>query len=154
MFCKKCGQELNDNARFCFECGSAQKDEIRVQSDDEIKARKKKNEKYDKENIPVKKWTIMTIVGGLLTYLSVFHDIFFGLSGVAAVISDCVFTYGAVMLIMYASMLLGVSPDKTSEAVKKGIEQAEKKNEENDRIRRLNNEWNNAQRDYDRYNKK
>ena len=75
---------------------------------------------------------ILTVVGGIIAYLAVFKDAF-GVVGVA--IFACGFC-----------PLFGISGEDIEENQKKHIDRLE--------IEKLNHEWNNAQRKYERYNGK
>lgn len=82
---------------------------------------------------------IFAIAGGIVTYLSVFHNAFGGASGFLAVVGVAIFACGFCPL-------FGISGEDIEENQKKHIDRLE--------IEKLNHEWNNAQRKYDRYNGK
>ncbi len=82
---------------------------------------------------------ILTVVGGIIAYLAVFKDAFGGASGFLAVVGVAIFACGFCPL-------FGISGEDIEENQKKHIDRLE--------IEKLNHEWNNAQRKYDRYNGK
>ena len=83
---------------------------------------------------------IFAIAGGIVTYLSVFHNAFGGASGFTAVI-------GGVFLAVGCCGVFGIPIDEFTRKMDDDWEEKKK-------IERLNHEWNNAQRKYDRYNGK
>lgn len=82
---------------------------------------------------------ILTVVGGIIAYLAIFKDAFGGASGFLAVVGVAIFAYGFCPL-------FGISDEDIEENQKKHIDRLE--------IEKLNHEWNNAQRKYERYNGK
>ena len=81
---------------------------------------------------------VLIIAGAVVAYLSIFHDAFGGASGFMAVL-------GVSIVVLLVCLLFGISGsdiDRNSNH----IDRLE--------IEKLNNEWNNAQRKYDRYNPK
>ena len=79
---------------------------------------------------------ILAIAGGIVTYLSVFHNAFGGASG-----------FTAVFLAVGCCGVFGIPIDEFTRKMDEDWEEKKK-------IERLNHEWNNAQRKYDRYNGK
>ncbi len=82
---------------------------------------------------------ILAVVGGIIAYLAIFHDAFGGASGFLAVV-------GGAFVFIGVCAVFGISGEDIEEYQKKHIDRFE--------IERLNHEWNNAQRKYDRYNGK
>lgn len=141
-YCTKCGHRLNDEDSFCSRCGAVQE-----------KNRNNSSKKYSKKAKQPKIMgnllcisIAMTCIGGLVTYLSVFHNFFGGLSGFAAVVGGFILLAGFTMLIM----LLG----DNHEVIDKSFEESRARQEKEWEIRRANRIWNEEQRNNDRRYKK
>lgn len=92
-----------------------------------------------KKSIAIVASIVLVIAGAVIAYLSIFHDAFGGASGFLAVV-------GVVIVAVPVCALLGISGSDIEKHNNTHIDRME--------IERLNNEWNNAQRKYDRYNPK
>lgn len=87
---------------------------------------------------------LLSLAGGIVTYLSVFHDVFGGASGFMAVVGALVLLVGVTLFLK----AIGVSDEEIAELSDKANRESERERE----IRKANYIWNDAQRDYDRYN--
>ena len=138
MICPKCKSKIKDGSNFCSKFG-ANCDTIAIDNS-ESDIQNQENEKHGTLMISL----ILSIVGGLIAYLSVFHDAFGGASGFTAVVGAFVLLIGVILF----SRAIGVSDDVIIESLNKANRKYERERE----IREANRIWNDAQRDYDRYN--
>ncbi len=135
MTCKKCNAEIKDGSNFCSKCG-AKCDTIVTN------ASESNEQRHSTFIFPL----IISIIGGLLTYLSIFHDAFGGASGFMAVIGGIILLCG----VMYLAKMSGMSDEEINAA----IEKADEKRQREEDIREANRIWNDAQRKNDRRYKK
>ena len=69
MFCKKCGTEMSDNAKFCPKCGYAREENNNVQNSQNVVDDKTLKEKITpKFNLPYKE---ITTIGSAILYFFV-----------------------------------------------------------------------------------
>ena len=137
MICPKCNSEIKNRSNFCSKCG-AKCNTIATASQDQGQ----KSQKQGNFLFPI---TIM-IIGGLITYLSVFHDAFGGASGFMAVVGGFIL----LVTVIYLAHMLGMSDEEINAAIKKANEKAQRERD----IREANRIWNDAQRENDRRYKK
>lgn len=138
MICSKCNAKIKDESNFCSKCGT--KCDTIATNNLKSNKQKQENEKHGTFVIPL----IISIIGGLIAYLSVFHDAFGSASGFMAVLGGILLFVGIISL----AKALGMSDEEIDAA----IEEAEEKQQREKDIREANRIWNDAQRDYDRYN--
>lgn len=132
MVCPKCKAKIKDRSNFCSKCGA--KCGIIATDNSKSDIQKQENKKHGTFMISL----VISIIGGLIVYLSVFHDAFGGASGFTAII-------GGVFLAAGCCGVFGIPIDEFTRGMDENWEEKKK-------IERLNHEWNDAQRDYDRYN--
>ncbi len=138
MTCPKCNAVIKDGSNFCSKCGA--KCNTVATNNSKPNEQQQKNEKHGTFIIPL----IISIIGGLITYLSVFHDAFGGASGFMAVVGAIILFGGVISL----AKALGMSDEEINDAIEKAEERQQKEKD----IKEANRIWNDAQRDYDRYN--
>ena len=131
MICPKCNAKIKDGSNFCSKCG-AKCDTISTDNSESV-IQNQEGKKHGSFMISL----ILSIIGGLIAYLSVFHDAFGGASGFMAVVGGIILFVGIISL----AKALGMSDEEINAAI-----------EEAEDIREANRIWNDAQRDYDRYN--
>ena len=138
MICPKCNAKIKDGSNFCSKCG-AKCDTISTDNSESV-IQNQEGKQHGSFMISL----ILSIIGGLIAYLSVFHDAFGGASGFMAVVGGIILFVGIISL----AKALGMSDEEINAA----IEEAEEKQQREKDIRGANRIWNDAQRDYDRYN--
>lgn len=138
MICRKCNSEIRDDSKFCSKCGT----KCNTITTDNSKPNKRMQPAKNHRAFMIS--LIMSFIGGLIAYLSVFHDAFGSASGFMAVIGAFVLLIGIILFLR----AIGVPDEVIIEALDKANREADRKRE----IRRANHIWNDAQRDYDRYN--